>query len=460
MPGSRPCAGGRGGPVGAAARRRGDRAAGLGRAAPGYGKPGPGVFRCRRVERPAPGDLASAPGRCRGRAPPRRAGHGALVAGAIAGVYVCLAVVDHATFFRDPSATRKVAPPWPASSGPAWAMCCWCAWMTTSPSIAAPRRCCWDGTIARFSRRGPVMTPDPASRSSGSSTRRRPAPCTDDGLSHGQDPAHRRRPDAVRPDGGVSRAARFRPGAGQSRRSGRPGVSSALRRDRGAGRVAARPGWAESLPRSARPLGRADPDALRYPQRPGASPGPGRGRRRLCGEARVATCAAGADTRAVAPAQSVAAGAASAGIRRTGHRLRATPGLAARRRGGPDHDGIRGALGAGERSGQGAVPASADAAAARHQQFRPAQQHRRLGSGCAASWKRTGMPHPASRRSGARAICSCRRSKAAEPDVRPACPTPRPARDCGTGASATAARSGAASTVPARPGPAGGAAAD
>ena len=181
----------------------------------------------------------------------------------------------------------------------------------------------------------PVMTPDPASRSSGSSTRRRPAPCTDDGLSHGQDPAHRRRPDAVRPDGGVSRAARFRPGAGQSRRSGRPGVSSALRRDRGAGRVAARPGWAESLPRSARPLGRADPDALRYPQRPGASPGPGRGRRRLCGEARVATCAAGADTRAVAPAQSVAAGAASAGIRRTGHRLRATPGLAARRRGGP-----------------------------------------------------------------------------------------------------------------------------
>ena len=70
----------------------------------------PGVFRCRRVERPAPGDLASAPGRCRGRAPPRRAGHGALVAGAIAGVYVCLAVVDHATFFRDPSATRKVAP--------------------------------------------------------------------------------------------------------------------------------------------------------------------------------------------------------------------------------------------------------------------------------------------------------------------------------------------------------------
>ena len=211
------------------------------------------------------GDLASAPGRCRGRAPPRRA-RGACGWGR-SPASMSAAVVDHATFFRDPSATRKVAPAL-ASSGPAWAMCCWCAWMTTSPSIAAPRRCCWDGTIARFSRRGPVMTPDPASRSSGSSTRRRPAPCTDDGLSHGQDPAHRRRPDAVRPDGGVSRAARFRPGAGQSRRSGRPGVSSALRRDRGAGRVAARPGWAESLPRSARPLGRADPDALRYPQRP------------------------------------------------------------------------------------------------------------------------------------------------------------------------------------------------
>ena len=43
------------------------------------------------------------------------------VAGAIAGVYVCLAV-DHATFFRDPSATRRSRPPWPASSGPAWAM--------------------------------------------------------------------------------------------------------------------------------------------------------------------------------------------------------------------------------------------------------------------------------------------------------------------------------------------------
>ena len=37
-------------------------------------------------------------------------GTGRLWLGAIAGVYVCLAVVDHATFFRDPSATRKVAP--------------------------------------------------------------------------------------------------------------------------------------------------------------------------------------------------------------------------------------------------------------------------------------------------------------------------------------------------------------
>ena len=119
-----------------------------------------------------------------------------------------------------------------------------------------------------------------------------------------------------------------------------------------------------------------------------------------------------------------------------------------------DHDGIRGALGAGERSGQGAVPASADAAAARHQQFRPAQQHRRLGEPAA---KRTGMPHPASRRSGARAICSCRRSKAAEPGTSGRL-VRRPS-GIGTGASATAARSGAASTVPARPGPAGGAAA-
>ena len=248
-------------PVGAAARRRGDRAAGLGRAAPGYGKPGSLAYFVAGALSVLL--LAASPRRPTFAAGGRRRaapGTGRLWLGAIAGVYVCLAVVDHATFFRDPSATRKVAP-WPASSGPAWAMCCWCAWMTTSPSIAAPRRCCWDGTIARFSRRGPVMTPDPASRSSGSSTRRRPAPCTDDGLSHGQDPAHRRRPDAVRPDGGVSRAARFRPGAGQSRRSGRPGVSSALRRDRGAGRVAARPGWAESLPRSARPLGSADPDA-------------------------------------------------------------------------------------------------------------------------------------------------------------------------------------------------------
>ena len=77
---------------------------------PDTGNRAPGVFRCRRVERPAPGGLAAAPDLCRGRAPTRRAGHGALVAGAIAGVYVCLAVVDHATFFRDPSATRKVAP--------------------------------------------------------------------------------------------------------------------------------------------------------------------------------------------------------------------------------------------------------------------------------------------------------------------------------------------------------------
>ncbi|MBR8652403.1 hypothetical protein KDH83_03660 [Achromobacter sp. Marseille-Q0513] len=37
-------------------------------------------------------------------------GTGRLWLAAIAGVYVCLAVVDHVNFFRDPTATRKVAP--------------------------------------------------------------------------------------------------------------------------------------------------------------------------------------------------------------------------------------------------------------------------------------------------------------------------------------------------------------
>ena len=94
----------------AAARRRGDRAAGLGRAAPGYGKPGSlAYFVAGALSVLLLATSRRRPAVAAGGAP-RRAGHGRLWLGAIAGVYVCLAVVDHATFFRDPSATRKVAP--------------------------------------------------------------------------------------------------------------------------------------------------------------------------------------------------------------------------------------------------------------------------------------------------------------------------------------------------------------
>ena len=100
-----------GGPVGAAARRRGDRAAGLGRLLPDTGNRAPLAYFVAGALSVLL--LATSPRRPTFAAGGRRRaapGTGRLWLGAIAGVYVCLAVVDHATFFRDPSATRKVAP--------------------------------------------------------------------------------------------------------------------------------------------------------------------------------------------------------------------------------------------------------------------------------------------------------------------------------------------------------------